>query len=211
MGLGMAILPTAASAQGVLFVEGDKVGVGVATPTSLLHLQANDGTAIVKVEETSGTSALRTQFQMINNGPVNTQHETGVAIWRQQFQDNAYTLTKNGTGGNEMTIIAGSGNMTIRGSLFTAGPSCAAGCDAVFDPSYDLESIQEHAENMWTSGHLPAIGPTEPHQQINIPEKMGGMLNELEKAHIYIEQLHQKLSDQEDRLSRLESMLNDGQ
>jgi len=211
MGLGMAILPTAASAQGVLFVEGDKVGIGVATPTSLLHLQANDGTAVVKVEETSGTTALRTQFQMINNGPVNTQHETGGAIWRQQFQDNAWTLTKNGTGGNEMTIIAGSGDTTIRGSLYTAGPSCAAGCDAVFDSTFDLESIEEHAENMWASGHLPAIGATEPRQQINISEKMGGMLNELEKAHIYIEQLHQKLADQEDRLSRLESTLNDGQ
>jgi len=44
-----------------------------------------------------------------------------------------------------------------------------------------------------------------------VPEKMGGMLNELEKAHIYIEQLHQKLANQEDRLSRLESMLNEGQ
>ena len=148
---------------------------------------------------------------MVNNGNINTQHETGGAIWRQQFQNNAYTLTKDGTGGNEMTVIAGSGNMTIRGSLYTAGPSCAAGCDAVFDPAYNLESIEEHAENMWTSGHLPAIGATVPHQQINVPEKMGGMLNELEKAHIYIEQLHQKLSDQEDRLSRLESMLNDGQ
>ena len=52
---------------------------------------------------------------MINNGPVNTQHETGVATWRQQFQDNAYTLTKNGTGGNEMTIIANSGDMTVTG------------------------------------------------------------------------------------------------
>jgi hypothetical protein len=99
----------------------------------------------------------------------------------------------------------------VRGSLYTAGPSCGAGCDAVFDPTYNLESIEEHAENMWASGHLPAIGVTEPHLQINVPEKMGGMLNELEKAHIYIEQLHQKLADQEDRLSRLESMLNEGQ
>ena len=211
LGFGLVILPATASAQGVLFVQGDKVGVGIDTPTSLLHLEASDGTAMVKVEETSGATALRTQFQMINNGPVNTQHETGAAIWRQQFQDNAYTLTKNGTGGNEMTIIAGSGDTTIRGQLFTGGPSCGAGCDAVFDPAYNLESIEEHAENMWTSGHLPAIGATVPHQQINVPEKMGGMLNELEKAHIYIEQLHQKLSDQEDRLSRLESMLNDGQ
>ena len=51
----------------------------------------------------------------------------GGATWRQQFQDNAYTLTKNGTGGNEMTIIAGSGDTTIRGRLYTAGPNLRLG------------------------------------------------------------------------------------
>jgi len=188
--------------------DGDsKFGLGVSSPTAGLHMYRNDGLARVIVHEGNGVSALRTQFHMINNGPVNTQHETGNAVWRQQFQDNAYALTRDGTGGNEMTIIAGSGNMTIRGSLFTGGPSCGSGCDAVFDPDFDLESIEEHATAMWSAGYLPAIGSTLPNEPINMTEKMGGVLNELEKAHIYIEQLHQELAQQKEQLQRLEALL----
>ena len=196
------------------------VGIGTADPDTVLHIQKNNGSAKLKVEELSGATALRTQLQMINNGPVNTQHETGGAIWRQQFQDNAYTLTKNGTGGNEMTIIAGSGDTTIRGRLYTAGPTCGSGCDAVFEPDFDLESIEEHAAAMWSAGYLPAIGSTVPSEPINLTEKMGGVLNELEKAHIYIEQLHQELAQQKEifhqelaqqkeQLQRLETLLSE--
>jgi len=185
------------------------VGIGVTAPTAGLHMFKNDGLARVIVHEGNGVSALRTLFHMINNGPVNTQHETGNVVWRQQFQDNAYALTRDGTGGNEMTIIAGSGNMTIRGSLFTGGPSCGAGCDAVFEPDFDLESIEEHAAAMWSAGFLPAIGSTLPNEPINMTEKMGGVLNELEKAHIYIEQLHQELAQQKEQLQRIEALLQE--
>jgi hypothetical protein len=184
-----------------------EVGMGTSNPTAPLHVFRSDGTAQVYVQEGNGTSTLRTQFRMVNNGPVNTQHETGGAVWRQQFQDNAYALSKDGTGGNEVTIIAGSGNMTIRGSLFTGGPSCGAGCDAVLGPDFELESIEEHAAAMWSAGFLPAIGSTVANEPMNMTEKMGGVLNELEKAHIYIEQLHQELAQQKEQLQRLEALL----
>jgi len=197
------VLTTAQSGVGTagtkMVIEGTgEVGIGTTNPNAPLHIFKNDGTAQVLVQEGNGTSALRTQFRMVNNGPVNTQHETGGAVWRQQFQNNAYALTRDGTGGNEMTIIAGSGNMTIRGSLFTGGPSCGAGCDAVLGPDFTVESIEEHAAAMWSAGFLPAIGATLPNEPINLTEKMGGVLNELEKAHIYIEQLHQDLAQQKE-------------
>ena len=209
--------------------DGD-VGIGTSLPSASLHVKRSDGTAQVLVEEINGTTNLRTQVRIVNNGSISTQYETGAATWRQQFQDNAYTLTKDGTGGNEMTIFAGSGDMTIRGSITTGGPSCGTGCDAVLRPDFPIESIEDHAVAMWAAGYLPAIGPTVPHQPTNISEKLGGVLNELEKAHIYIEQLHerlaeqedlrtiqasdeqelrQKLAAQEDRLNRLEALLNE--
>jgi hypothetical protein len=202
--LALLVLAGAASGQeGTLFVEGDQVGIGVASPTALLHLKKSDGTAQVFVEEADPSVALRTLFRMVNTGPVNTQHETPGATWRQQFQDNAYTLTKNGTGGNEMTIIASTGDMTIRGSLFTSGPDCSTGCDDVLEPDFPLESIEEHAEAMLGSGYLPAVGPTLPRAQINVSQKIGGILNELEKAHLYIIQLNERLAEQEAELTRL--------
>ena len=85
----------------------------------------------------------------------------------------------------------------------------------MFEPDFDLESIEEHAAAMWSAGFLPAIGPTVPEQPTNITEKVGGVLNELEKAHIYIEQLHVRLAEQEalrtaqeERLVRLEELLS---
>jgi len=79
----------------------------------------------------------------------------------------------------------------------------------VFEPDFDLESIEEHAAAMWSAGFLPAIGSTVPNEPINLTEKMGGVLNELEKAHIYIEQLHQELAQQKEQLQRLEALLNE--
>jgi hypothetical protein len=57
---------------------------------------------------------------------------------------------------------------------------------------------------MWKNSFLPAVGPTVEGAPFNLTEKTGGILNELEKAHIYIEQLHE-------RLTRLEELLPEGQ
>jgi len=91
--------------------------------------------------------------------------------------------------------------------------SCSSGCDAVFDADYDLPSIEEHAEMMFDKKYLPVVGPTQT-GPINLSDKMTGMLNELEKAHIYIaqvnaekKQLEARLEAQETRLSKLEALV----
>ena len=93
--------------------------------------------------------------------------------------------------------------MAIDGTLTTGGPTCDVGCDFVFDPSYDLESIEEHAAQMWANSHLPAVGPTQKGTPFNLTEKTGGMLNELEKAHIFIEQLNERLNKKGEALEEL--------
>lgn len=45
---------------------------------------------------------------------------------------------------------------------------------------------------MFANRHLPNVGPTDENGAFNVTKKVGGMLNELEKAHIYIEQLHNR-------------------
>jgi hypothetical protein len=44
-------------------------------------------------------------------------------------------------------------------------------------------------------GFLPAVGPNLPHAPVNLSEKTGGILNELEKAHLYIEELSLRIKD----------------
>jgi hypothetical protein len=55
--LTLAIGPRLAGAQsGVLFVENDNVGVGIASPLETLHIRGADGTAKLLIEESEGDS-----------------------------------------------------------------------------------------------------------------------------------------------------------
>ena len=110
--------------------------------------------------------------------------------------------------GPEMSLDA-NGNIEISGSLTTGGPVCASGCDRVFDEDFALLSIDEHADLMWTKGHLPAVGPTLPGKPFNVTDKMGDMLNELEHAHIYIAQQQQMIENLGARIAVLENKLGD--
>ena len=71
-------------------------------------------------------------------------------------------------------------------------------CDAVFDPEYGLESIEEHAAAIWQNRHLPGVAPTPEGKPLsfNVQQRHFGMLNELEKAHIYIERLNDEAKRQ---------------
>ena len=59
---------------------------------------------------------------------------------------------------------------------------------------------------MWQNQHLPAVGPGQVNDQgqglINVGARSQGMLEELEKAHIYIEQLHGEMTENEVRLEK---------
>ncbi|WP_425099096.1 hypothetical protein [Tropicibacter sp. S64] len=98
--------------------------------------------------------------------------------------------------------------MTIEGQLFTAG-SCSAGCDRVFDEDYPLPSIAEQAALMKTLKHLPNVGPTPEDGPFNLTAMTGGMLNELEKAHLYIGQLHEENAAQAQALASLSAEARD--
>jgi len=85
--------------------------------------------------------------------------------------------------------------------------------DYVFDASFQLESIREHADFMWKNKHLKAIPRAKTdendHEIIELGAHRRGIVEELEKAHIYIEQLHLRLQEQEERLSKLEALLSE--
>jgi hypothetical protein len=104
----------------------------------------------------------------------------------------------------------GIGTDTPLGMLDVNGPIYQRGGllhpDYVFDPASPPESIEEHAAYMWRERHLPAIGPAQTDAQgremVEIGAHRRGMLEELEKAHIYIEQLHRRLKALEAAVER---------
>ena len=100
--------------------------------------------------------------------------------------------------------IGPAGKLDVNGSIYQRGGSLHA--DYVFDDDYDLESIQDHSDFMWTEKHLKAIPKARVDENGNEIVEVGahrkGIVEELEKAHIYITQL-------EERISKLESILTE--
>jgi len=168
------------------------VGIGTASPSASLHVTRSDGNTQALIQETSGTSAQRDLLRLVNNGNprIALSNTNNNNEWR--ISAGANLLMQHVGTGNTVFTVSSAGDVTIPGTITTSG-SCSGGCDRVFAPDYDLPSIGEHARLMWKSGHLPAVGPTPENSPINLTDKLERMLNELEKAHIYIAQLHERI------------------
>lgn len=195
--LPFRILPDADSNALVIAADND-VGINTLSPNAALHVRRTNGTAKILVEETQ--AGFSTQFDIINNGAprmsfVNsssTNEEWHIGL---TDPDDDFIIRHESTGGGAGNVfrLDSAGALTISGAITTGGTTCGGGCDLVFDESYDLPSISEHASLMWENGYLPNVGPTVEGAPFNLTDKVGRMLNELEHAHIYIAQLEERL------------------
>ena len=177
--LPFRIRPGAASNRLVIDADGD-VGIGVLSPERPLDVVATNAPDNTVLEvENNGAARIR-----IRNGASGETWNIG----HQIPSNTGLTFSDVGDAVGELLLDV-DGNLTIAGQIFTSG-SCSGGCDVVFDPGYELESIEEHTAAMLASRHLPAVGPTSEDGPFNLSQMTGGMLNELEKAHLYIAQLN---------------------
>jgi hypothetical protein len=179
----------------VVLRETGRTGMGTGSPSATLEVRSTAasigaGNAVLKLVNPAGPTAL--QMQPFGTG----------FFWNFAASDNdTFNVNRSGNSAVEMSLN-GAGNLTISGTLTTGGPTCATGCDAVFDAGYALPSIEDHAEAMWEKKHLPNVGPTIPHRPVNLSEQYGRLLNELETAHIYVEQLHLRNIELESEIRR---------
>ncbi|MEZ5716348.1 MAG: hypothetical protein R3D85_15035 [Paracoccaceae bacterium] len=188
-------------------LSGDRVAIGGNFWTdSTLHVRRDDGSASLHVEEASTTVEPRTLLHLENSGRpeiVLSNTDTG-GEW--SFGAGTNFILKQGAVGSTSSAktklfeIDDSGNATLSGTLTTGGTTCGTGCDAVFAPDFPLPSIEDHARDMRALGYLPNIGPTPEGAPIDVTDKLGRMLNELEHAHLYIAQLEQARRDDRARL-----------
>ena len=177
--LPFRIRPGAPTNSIYIDADGD-VGIGTASPEQPVHISRSSANVNFRLQRTdAGGNGWDLRHNSANQFSIN---EAGV--------------------GARLTLEPTSGDMEISGELTTGGTTCGGGgCDRVFSPESEIESIDEHAAEMWRNRHLPAIGPTAENQPFNLTQKTGGLIHELEKAHIYIEQLHQRLAKVEAQLA----------
>lgn len=84
------------------------------------------------------------------------------------------------------------GNINVTGDYYDNG----ALADYVFDEEYDFLSIEEHAQIMWENKHLPNVFGKDDlgDKPYSMSERREQILEELEIAHIYINQLNSTLN-----------------
>ncbi len=197
--LPLRIRPGAPSSSIFIDTDGD-VGIATSTPSNTLHVRRSNGTAKLRVEEATGTNGARDLLLLENTGnPAmvlknnNNNNEWTVAA------GNNFLVTHRTSGVTAMTV-GPTGDVTIPGSITTGGGTCGGGCDLVFADEGAVPNIEEHARQMWEKKHLPNVGPTIENQPFNLTDKTGRILNELEIAHIYIAQLHERIVSLESKI-----------
>lgn len=201
-------LPAMAAAQGTLFVRDDRVGIGVEDPgPAILHLRNTGGPTSFRVE-TLGVSSPTDWFFQSNavTGAFLISNFFGGAAQFQVFpnQPPATFVVRSGRVG--IGTIAPAATLDVQGNIRQR--TTVIHPDFVFEDTYDLPSIEEQGEYMWKHKHLPAVGPGPVDEDgvsyIDHERRSQGMLEELEKAHIYIETLHKQLEELEQRVAELE-------
>ncbi|WP_321335728.1 hypothetical protein [Breoghania sp.] len=175
------------------------VGIGTNNPTVPLEINATGMDSFL----VTGDGVKLARLESSNNSAVQFRFQTNNANRRFVALDGSGSTKTQIELGNTAILLAGP---TVTGAdlwakidangIVTQGPTCNPGpCDGVFDQDlYEVETIEEHADYMWKNKHLWGVGPTAPDQPFNVTEKTAGVIHELEKAHIYIEQLNKRIS-----------------
>ena len=169
------------------------VGIGTAAPLANLDINSGAADTTLLLNNTSAQWELKSKA---STGRLNFKNLTDGGVPFKLGPSAVNSLLSVGTMADDLVEVRGElmveGNVDVTGTLTTGGPTCGGGCDAVFGADYDLPTIEEHARAMYANSYLPQVGPTVPHAPMNISETMGDMLNELEKAHIYIAQMNEQ-------------------
>jgi trimeric autotransporter adhesin len=182
-----------------------KVGINTNNPWHDLHVSSYNTSAkllvgqrdsIVGYGEFAGSrsgSPAGGSVRLATAADFDDTHEFWqMSVWGEDFQIgnaanfNTFVITKDGA-------------IEHRGALLYA--------DYVFEDNYQLESIEDHADFMWSNSHLPAVPKASLDENglevVDLGARNKGVLEELEKAHIYIEQLNDALKTQKVMIAEL--------
>jgi hypothetical protein len=191
------------------------VGIGTASPGTALHVfgdSASDKFAAFgpSASGSSGGDGLNIGYAGASfpagQSFVNAHSATaGAGKFRVMVNADTKIIVQN-DGNVGIGTTTPLGKLDVNGSIFQRGVQLFA--DYVFEPSYALESIEDHAAFMWNNRHLPAVGARKVDEQgreiVEIGARMRGLLEELEKAHIYISTLNSKVTERDEQLAKLE-------
>jgi len=192
------------------------IGVGTDTPERRFHLKGSNAVARIDRPENSAS------FMLVRTDPSGSSvyktfvigvDAAGVNNGNFFIRDNGTETSGNGLAvrvfiDNQGRVGIGTtspqGKLDVNGAIYQRGFQVHA--DYVFDQDYVLESIEEHARYMWEHKHLKsvpaAVKDADGREVIETGAHLRGILEELEKAHIYIERLNQRIAELEKTIAK---------
>jgi hypothetical protein len=210
--LPFRIRPGAPTSAIDVAASGD-LGIGTSSPAQELHVRRTDGDDVfVRMESTVDQSV---GFQYINS---NATWNVFNGISTGDFQISTTTVA-----GVELTIQDSTGNVLIENDLIVTGQcseadgACAP--DYVFEPDYELLSLEELSAFVAENKHLPNVPSAAEVEAngINMRRFNFAMLEKIEELVLYtleqqstIDALTGHNSELMERLSRIEALLQDG-
>lgn len=180
-----------------LFMNGH-VGIGTESPIYPFHIEKSLNNWVSYIRNTS-----------TNNG-------FGLLVESASSDSSTYNLFELGNADGSKLVVKGDGKvgigtwnpqgtLDVNGAIFQRGSELHA--DYVFEADYKLETIEQHAAYMWKHKHLKAIPKAkvdaEGREVLELGAHRKGIVEELEKAHVYIEELHRDLKEQQREIEAL--------
>lgn len=186
----------AAQAQGTLFVEGNNVGIGTATPGNTLHVQGSAGSTAVRIEELSGTVAARDLLVLRNAGATRFLLVDTSTGQNWEFKLNAgggFAINDPSVSGGEF-ILTQNGDLFLSGDVFTStcsGSPCAP--DYVFEEGYRLMPLPELERFIRENKHLPNVpSAAELTGRVSLGEMQMTLLEKVEELTLHVIALHRE-------------------
>lgn len=137
-------LSLSAQAEDALYIDAaGNVGVGTSAPIRLLHVDAIDDASVI-VRNTSGVSAERALFTLVNKGKTRFVINNGPDSWTFDNAGNRFQINKAGTGAPVEFQVYDNGDGEFGGDVYAKGVLLTSSRERKTDfEAVDHESVLE--------------------------------------------------------------------
>lgn len=160
-----------------------QVGVGTNTPVASMQVvgaanTVGPGNAVIKLENPGSLA-----FQLDDT----TNNAGGNSFWNFSTvdQDNAFRISRSGTGGTELELTA-AGDLMVRGDIVSGGNTIVP--DYVFASDYKLMPLGEVEKFIEENSHLPNVPSAAEYKSaggVNVSELQMKLLEKVEELTLY--------------------------